>query len=97
MALNRAGVSHTIANKEELLKRVRRIAGQVAAIEKSLEAEDGCSVILQRITGTRGALNGLMAEVLEEHLDTHVVDARSTTARRKAANELLEVVRTYLK
>lgn len=90
-------MSHTIKNKEELLARVRRIAGQVAAIEKALTAEDGCSIVLQRITAARGALNGLMAEVLEEHLDTHVVDARSATSRRKAADELLSVVRTYLK
>lgn len=90
-------MSHTIKNKEELLARVRRIAGQVAAVERALEAEDGCSIVLQRITATRGALNGLMAQVLEEHLDTHVVDARSAASRRKAVDELLNVVRTYLK
>ena len=90
-------VSHTIQNKDQLLARVRRIAGQVAAIEKALLAEDGCSTVLQRITAARGALNGLMAEVLEEHLDTHIVGARTGASRRKAADELLDVVRTYLK
>jgi DNA-binding FrmR family transcriptional regulator len=90
-------VSHTVRNKQRLRARLRRIAGQVAAIEKALTAEDGCSILLQRITAARGALNGLMAEVLQEHLDTHVVDGRSSTSRRKAAGELLDVVRTYLK
>lgn len=90
-------MSHTVKNKELLLARVRRIAGQIAALEKTLVSEEGCSVVLQRIAGIRGALNGLMAEVLEEHLDTHVVDGRSAPARRKAAEQLLDVVRTYLK
>jgi DNA-binding FrmR family transcriptional regulator len=90
-------MSHTIQNREQLLARVRRIAGQVAAIEKALLSEDGCSTVLQRITAARGALNGLMAEVVEEHLDTHVVEAKSATSRRKAADELLDIVRTYLK
>lgn len=90
-------MSHTIQNKEQLLARVRRIAGQVSAIEKALASEDGCSTVLQRITAARGALNGLMAEVVEEHLDTHVVEAKSATSRRKAADELLGIVRTYLK
>lgn len=90
-------MSHTIENKQNLLKRVHRIAGQVSAIEKALEIEAGCSIVLQRIAATRGALNGLMAEVLEEHLETHVVEARSANARRSAVNQALEVVRTYLK
>jgi DNA-binding FrmR family transcriptional regulator len=89
-------MSHTIRNKRQIVTRVRRIAGQVAAIEKSLESEDGCNVVLQRIAAARGALNGLMALVIEEHLEVHVVDARSAASRRKAADELLEVVRTYL-
>ena len=90
-------MSHTIQNKEQLLARVRRIAGQVTAIEKALVSEDGCSTVLQRITAARGALNGLMAEVVEEHLDAHVVDAKNATSRRRAADELLSIVRTYLK
>jgi DNA-binding FrmR family transcriptional regulator len=90
-------VTHTIENKETLLARVRRIAGQISAIEKALVADEECNVVLQRITAARGALNGLMAEVLEEHMMTDVLDAKSTSARRKAADELLEVVRTYLK
>jgi DNA-binding FrmR family transcriptional regulator len=89
-------MSHTIRGKQQLLARVRRIAGQVNAIEKMLGREDGCSVILQRISAARGALNGLMAEIVEQHVDMHVVAASTTAARRRAANELLEVVRTYL-
>lgn len=90
-------MGHTVKNKEQLLARVRRIAGQINAIENALASEEGCSIVLQRITAARGALNGLMAEVVEEHLETHVVDGRSESLRRKAAGELLEVVRTYLK
>lgn len=90
-------MSHTLQHKEQLLARVRRIAGQVSGIEKALTAQDGCSTVLQRISAVRGALNGLMAEVLQDHIETHVLDARSASSRRKATDEILDVVRTYLK
>ena len=86
-----------MVNNQQLLARVRRIAGQIAAIEKALTSKDGCSIVLQRITAARGALNGLMAVVLEQHVDTHIVGARSVASRQKAADELVDIVRTYLK
>lgn len=89
-------MSHTIGKKRQLLVRVRRIAGQVSAIENALESEDGCSVILQRIAAARGALNGLMAEVLELHMGKHVVSGPAAK-RAKAADEIMDAVRTYLK
>jgi len=65
-------MAHTTRNKEKLLVRVRRIRGQVAALEKALSEEDDCSRILQLIAGSRGAMDGLMAEVLEGHIRLHV-------------------------
>jgi len=90
-------MAHTIREKSKLLARVRRIKGQCEAIERSLEAEAGCAQTLQLIAGARGAMNGLMAEVLEEHLVAHVLRAPSTRDREDAAGELIDVVRTYLK
>lgn len=90
-------MGHTIANKRKLLARVRRISGQCHAIERALESESGCSETLQLIAAARGALNGLMAEVLEEHLHAHVIGGTSPAARDTAATELLDVVRAYLK
>lgn len=92
-------MSHTTRAKAKLLARVRRIRGQVEALERALEAELGCTEVLQQIAAVRGAVNGLMVEVMEEHIETHVVDpAIATNAkRRQGAEELMDVVRAYLK
>jgi DNA-binding FrmR family transcriptional regulator len=92
-------MSHTVRNKTNLLARVRRIRGQVDALERALEAEEGCAAIMQQIAAFRGAANGLMTEVIEEHLRTHVAgpSVTSNASRTKGADELIEVVRTYLR
>ena len=91
-------MTHTIRNKQKLLARVRRIRGQVEAIERALESEVGCADVLQVIASVRGAVNGLMAEVIEDHVRCHV-GARSLPAKERAegTDELIEVVRSYLK
>ena len=90
---------HTIREKNKLLARVRRIRGQVEAIERALESEIGCADVLQVIASVRGAMNGLMAEVMEDHIRFHVVDpAREPNSQRaQGAQELIDVVRAYLK
>ncbi len=89
-------MSHTIEGKKKLLGRVRRIAGQVNALERALEEEAGCTAVLHQIAAVRGAMNGLMLEVLEDHIRTHVADP-DDDERLEAAEELIGVVRTYLK
>jgi DNA-binding FrmR family transcriptional regulator len=91
-------MSHTVREKSKLLARVRRIRGQVEAIERALETEVGCGDVLQVIASVRGAVNGLMAEVIEDHIRCHVT-APSLAARQReeGANDLIEVVRAYLK
>ncbi len=66
-------MSHTIIEKTKLLHRVRRVRGQIEAIERALEDEKGCATILHLIVGARGAINGLMGEVIEDHIRLHVV------------------------
>ena len=92
-------MSHTRREKSKLLSRVRRIRGQVEALERALESERGCAQVLQQIAAVRGAVNGLMLEVLEEHVETHVASAEIATdaERRAGAEELIEVMRTYLR
>lgn len=91
-------MSHTTKNKERTLSRVRRIKGQVEAIERSLENETGCEEILQLVASCRGALNGLMAELIEGHLRYHVLDPSQKTrpSQLEAADELMSVVKRYL-
>lgn len=92
-------MSHTIREKTKLINRVRRIRGQVEAVERALEQEIGCADVLQLIAGARGAINGLMAEVMEDHIRMHIVDPawQPDAERAHAAEELIDVVRSYLK
>ena len=67
-------MSHTIKEKTKLLNRVRRIRGQIEALERALAEEKGCSDVLHLAVAARGALNSLVAEVIEDHIRVHVVD-----------------------
>ena len=92
-------MSHTIREKTRLLKRVRRIRGQVEALERALDAERDCADVLHLIVAVRGAMNGLMAEVIQDHIQTHVASPSivSSAERTKGAEDLIEVIRAYLK
>jgi FrmR/RcnR family transcriptional regulator, repressor of frmRAB operon len=92
-------MSHTIHQKKKLLSRVRRIRGQVEGIERALEGDTDCGQVMHLIAGVRGALAGLMAEVVEDHVLEHLVDAEKHPGvlNADAAEKLLEVVRAYLK
>jgi DNA-binding FrmR family transcriptional regulator len=94
-----ARMTQTVREKQKLLARVRRIRGQVEAIERALDNEAGCEQVMHLIAGVRGAMAGLMAEVIEDHVRTHLVDAKKhpNALNAEAAEQLLEVVRTYLK
>jgi DNA-binding FrmR family transcriptional regulator len=91
-------VSHTIKDKKKLLSRIRRIKGQSEAIERALEGDSECEDILQLVASCRGALNGLMAELIEGHLRFHVLDPDQNTSpsQLEAADELMAVVKRYL-
>ena len=92
-------MTHTVREIHKLLARVRRIRGQVEAIERALDGEAGCEQVMHLIAGARGAMAGLMAEVVEDHVRTHLVDAAKhpEALNTEAAEQLLDVVRTYLK
>ncbi|ACA17888.1 protein of unknown function DUF156 [Methylobacterium sp. 4-46] len=92
-------MAHTIRDKTKLLARVRRIRGQAEAVERALEAELGCGDVLMLVASMRGAINGLTAELIEDHIRHHVVnpDGEPDADRARGAAELIEVVRTYLK
>jgi DNA-binding FrmR family transcriptional regulator len=92
-------MSHTTREKQKLLARVHRIRGQVEGIERALDSEAGCDQVMHLIAGVRGAVAGLMAEVIEDHVRSHLVDAEKhpKALNTDAAEQLLDVVRTYLK
>jgi len=92
-------MSHTIRETQKLLARVRRIRGQVEAIERALESEAGCEQVMHLLASTRAAMAGLTAEVVEDHVRTHLMDpqAGSTAVQQEAAERLLSVVRAYMR
>lgn len=92
-------MAHTIEEKKRLLNRVRRIEGQVAAIEKALDQEADCADILHNIAACRGAMDALMAEVIEGHIRFHILapNGGSTDEQTRAADDLVSALRTYLK
>jgi DNA-binding FrmR family transcriptional regulator len=93
-----SGVSHTIRQKKKLLQRLARIRGQVDAVARALEAESECGEVLRLIASARGAMNGLMAEVLEDHIRDHAFrGAKPTSAESQAAEDLVDIIRSYLK
>jgi DNA-binding FrmR family transcriptional regulator len=92
-------MGHVAKEKTKLLNRVKRLRGQLEAIERALEADDECADVLQQATSCRGALDGLIAELIEDHIRENMVDpsAGRETAQVLAAEELIEIVHQYLK
>lgn len=90
---------HTTRNKDKLLARVRRLKGQMEAVERALEAEAPCGEVLNLVASIRGAVTGLTVELIEDHIREHVADPDhdDNPARAQGAAELIDVVRTYLK
>ena len=88
-------MAHTTREKKPLLARVRRIKGQAQALERALEQEAECAAILQQLAAIRGAVSGLMAQILEDHLREHV--DRTTRAPRSDMEQVIAVLRSYLK
>ncbi len=91
-------MSHTIKKKAKLLNRIRRIRGQVEAVERALEQEKGCNEILHLVAAARGAINGLMAEVIEDHIRLHIMDPvkNNRSEQTRSAEELIDAVQSYL-
>lgn len=92
-------MSHTRKHKVKLLARVRRLKGQIEAVERYLEADAPCGEVLNLVASIRGAVGGLTAELIEDHIREHVsnLDRDADADRAQAAGELIDVIRTYLK
>lgn len=96
---SKAAMPHTAEEKKRVLARVRRVRGQLDALERALEEGAECGPVLQQIAAVRGAINGLMAGVLESHLReefSHLVPA-SGSAPQKSIDDAITLVRSYLR
>ena len=91
-------MSHTIRKKKKLAHRVARIRGQVEALARALDGEAECGDVLRLIASARGAMDSLMAEVIEGHIRDHAFrGARATSEDGRAAEDLVDIIRSYLK
>lgn len=91
-------MAHTITGKKKLLGRIRRIQGQASALERAVDSETDCLEVLQQIAAIRGAVNGLMAEVVEGHLREHLASPLLDEQSRLAETDALtKVIRAYLR
>jgi DNA-binding FrmR family transcriptional regulator len=92
-------MAHIGRDPTKLLNRIKRIKGQLEGVERALDADTDCTAVLQQLAAARGAINGLMAEVIEDHIRHHVASADIATQRERdhGADALVDIVRAYLK
>jgi len=91
-------MSHIDKEKQKLVARIRRIRGQVDAIERSLSSSDDCADVLMLLANVRGGINSLMAEVLEDHIRLHMLTpGKNSAPPTELAEDLIGLVRAYLK
>jgi FrmR/RcnR family transcriptional regulator, repressor of frmRAB operon len=91
----RAKMSHLSRETLDLVNRTKKVIGQLESVLRGLNEDAPCTDVLQRLAAARGAINSLMAELMEDHIRNHM--PRKTKSSEEAADDLIEIVRTYLK
>ena len=79
----------------DLVNRTKKVVGQLEAVQRGLEEDVSCADVLQRLSAARGAINSLMAELMEDHIRNHM--PRKSKSSEEAADDVIQIVRTYLK
>lgn len=90
-------MAHTVRHKSKIVARVNRIKGQLEAFSKAIEAEEDCYHVMQLLSSCRGALNGLMGEVIEEHIRDHIVEAENKKTATESGEELIDIMKSFWK
>jgi DNA-binding FrmR family transcriptional regulator len=88
-------MSHLSREKLDLINRTKKVVGQLEAVQRALEEDVACADLLQRLAAARGSINSLMGELLEDHIRNHM--PRNTKSSEEAADDVIEIIRTYLK
>jgi len=86
-------MSHMTREKIELVSRTKKVIGQLESALRALEEDAHCADVLQRLAAARGAINSLMGELMEDHILNHM--PRKTKSSAEAAEDLIEIVRTF--
>jgi FrmR/RcnR family transcriptional regulator, repressor of rcnA expression len=88
-------MSHTSREKLDLLNRTKKVIGQLESVLKGLNEDEQCAEIRHRLSAARGAINSLMAELLEDHILNHM--PKNSKSAEEAAEDMIQIVRSYLK
>lgn len=88
-------MSHLYREKLDLVNRTKKIIGQLESVLRGLTDDEQCADVLQRLAAARGAINSLMGELMEDHIRNHM--PRKDKNSQEAADDVIEIVRTYLK
>jgi len=88
-------MSHTSREKLDLVNRTKKIIGQLESTLRALTEDEQCAEVLQRLAAARGAINALMAELMEDHIRNHM--PRNSKTSEEATEDLIGIVRTYLR
>jgi DNA-binding FrmR family transcriptional regulator len=88
-------MAHTIHNKDKLLTRIKKLQGQLNAVSSLVEKEEDCYKILQTLASCRGALNGLMGEIVEGHVMEHIVGADKKKNAKEAGTQLIQIMNSF--
>jgi DNA-binding FrmR family transcriptional regulator len=89
-------MSH-VANDRKLLSRIRRIKGQIEGLEHAVSEGADCYKVLQQTAAARGALNGLMTELIEGHLRSHTLQVKtSKRSINREVKQVMTVIRSYI-
>jgi len=87
-------MSHLHQDKK-ILNRVKRLQGQLNAVEQSLQQPDAeCIAVLQQAAAIKGAVNGLMNELIEMHLRHHVLSEHENLNEAELA-EFMKLLKRY--
>ncbi|MFZ0213682.1 MAG: metal/formaldehyde-sensitive transcriptional repressor [Candidatus Acidiferrales bacterium] len=88
-------MSHISREKLDLINRTKKVVGQLEAAQRALEEDAHCSDVLQRLAAARGSINSLMGELMEDHIRNHM--PRNSKSSEEAADDVIDIIRTYLK
>lgn len=90
-------MSHTIRDKKKIIARINRIQGQLGALSVAIETEAECLQVMQLLASCRGALNGLMGDIVNGHIKEHIVLASNKQAAARSGDELIEIMESFWK
>ncbi len=90
-------MAHTIKDKAKIISRVNRLKGQLDAFVKALETDQDCYQNMQLLASCRGALNGLMSEVVEGHIREHIIEGENKKAASESGEDLIDIMKSFLK